>query len=501
LGQGIAGSVAQSGQILNIADARLDARHMRQIDEVAGVPLCSILAVPLQTQGRTVGVLEVLDEKPGHFVDVEMTLFEALAGSAASAVDNARLYADLERRNQELSALNEVGSIISQSLSREQIARGCLDKVLELAGLEMGWVQLLDRGEGTSWVPIAHRGLADEAVSELAERAPDLEWLEQLTRSSVPVMMTETDLMPRVGIVSLQSLAPYTMTAIPIQAREKVLGMLGLLRHGARPLEPGELQLLTAVGRQMGTAIENIDLLETASEIRMLRELDRIRTELIANASHELRTPLGLIRVFASALLTDEVKLNPDTHRRFLAGIDDEAVKLEGIVDNLLDLSRMESGRLYLDKRSVDLGQLVRDATAKMEAQCAGHHLVCQLPDGLWTAWVDAPRIEQVLRNLLSNAIKYSPAGGTIAVHGWREAGADAISVSDQGIGIPEEEQPKIFERFHRVDNEETRRTRGFGLGLPICKWIVEAHGGTIEVYSAPGKGSTFCVSLPVSEE
>ena len=500
LGQGIAGWVAQTGQLLKVPDTRLDEQHLGQIDAVVGVLLSSILAVPLQAQGRTVGVLEVLDEKPGYFADVEVTLLEALAASAASAVDNARLYADLERRNQELSALNEVGSIISQSLSREQIARDCLDKVLQLAGLGMGWVQLFDRGEGASWAPIAYRGLVDEAVSELAERGSELEWLEQLTRSGVPVVMTETDQMPHIGIVSLRSLVPYTMTAIPIQAREKVLGMLGLLRPGTRPLESEELQLLTAVGRQMGTAIENIDLLETASEIRMLRELDRMRTELIANASHELRTPLGLIRVFASALLTDEVKLNPDTHRRFLAGIDDEAVKLEGIVDNLLDLSRMESGQLYLDKRDVDLGQLIREATTRMETQGAGHHLVCQLPDGPWMAHVDALRIEQVLRNLLSNAIKYSPAGGTIAIHGWREARANAISVSDQGIGISEEEQAKIFERFHRVDNEATRRTRGFGLGLPICKWIIEAHGGTIEVYSAPGKGSTFCVSLPVSE-
>jgi signal transduction histidine kinase len=286
---------------------------------------------------------------------------------------------------------------------------------------------------------------------------------------------------------------------VPIQARQQVLGVLSLLSPQAVQAWGYEPGLLTAVGHQIGVTVENLRLLQDASDMEVLRELDRLRSELIANVSHELRTPLGLIRMLSTALMMDEVTFDAETHRQFLTGIEEETNRLEGIVDNLLDLSRMESGRLQLDRRSTDLVKLARDTADAMEPELTGHTLSYDLPDVSLTALVDVRRLEQVLRNLLGNAIKYAPPGTTIAVRARQRGDRITVCVEDEGIGIPLDEQEHIFERFYRVDNHLTRTTPGAGLGLSICKWIVEAHGGEIRVQSAPGEGSRFSIVLPAA--
>jgi len=167
-------------------------------------------------------------------------------------------------------------------------------------------------------------------------------------------------------------------------------------------------------------------------------------------------------------------------------------------VEHLLDLGRIESGRLRLDKQPTDLGRLVANAIRSMEALSTRHRLASHFPAEPLVAAVDAKRVEQVLRNLLDNAIKYSPEGGTITVQAYADNVQILLAVSDEGIGIPAEEWDRVFERFHRVENEITRRMRGAGLGLAVCQGIVEAHGGRIWVESQPGAGSTFCFTLPL---
>jgi len=235
-----------------------------------------------------------------------------------------------------------------------------------------------------------------------------------------------------------------------------------------------------------------------ASEIEILRELDRLRSELIANVSHELRTPLGLIKIFCTTLLRTDVDFDPQTQREFLHDIEEETERLEKIVDNLLDLSRIQHGRLRLEKRPTDLGQLARQVLDDLEMQLpASHRLIHSFPAEPLVAPVEPRRIEQVLRNLVSNAIKYSPQGGTITVMGQEAGEMILIQVRDQGIGIPHEDLERVFERFYRVENEITRSVRGIGLGLAVCRGIVEAHGGRIWVESLPGEGSTFYFTLP----
>jgi signal transduction histidine kinase len=265
---------------------------------------------------------------------------------------------------------------------------------------------------------------------------------------------------------------------------------------------------------------------EESAQIEILQELNRLRSELIANASHELRTPLGLIKVFCTSLLATDVEFDEQTRQQFLRGIDEESDKLKVIVDNLLGLSTLESGRLRLDKHTTDITALVHKVTedvkvdlqsalintpgqttfqqdqAKDDAACVtlSHHFVYDFPDKSLLAPIDAKRIEQVLRNLLSNAVKYSPHGGTITIQGRGDKWQVLLRISDEGIGIPPEDMEHVFERFYRVENEHTRNIGGVGLGLAVCRGIVEAHGGSIWVESTPASGSHFYFTLPVDD-
>jgi signal transduction histidine kinase len=228
-------------------------------------------------------------------------------------------------------------------------------------------------------------------------------------------------------------------------------------------------------------------------------EVDRIRSELLANVSHELRTPLGLILLTTTLLIHQDRQMDPETRLGFLRDIESETMQLRELVDNLLDLSRLTSGKLRLSRQQIDLALLMREAVVRLAPQLGSHPLSVECSDPPLEGHADAVRIEQVLRNLLVNAAKYSPAGAPIAISAGRRAGAVCIEVTDRGCGIAPEDRERVFERFYRVRNAITQQTSGAGLGLAICKSLVEAHGGRIWVESEVGAGSTFVFTVPVA--
>ncbi|HOT91042.1 MAG TPA: ATP-binding protein [Anaerolineae bacterium] len=235
-------------------------------------------------------------------------------------------------------------------------------------------------------------------------------------------------------------------------------------------------------------------------EIAALRELDRLRSELIANFSHDLRTPLGLIKMSCTTLLREDVHFDPQTQREFLEDIETQTDVLTEIVGNILDLARLESGQLHLNKRPTDLEQLTHAILSAilsaMKGRLVRHTVKCLFPETPLVADVDPKYMTELLRNLLDNAIKYSPNGGEITVTGALRDGHIVVQVRDEGVGIPPEALDKVFERFYRVDDDAIRHIGGVGLGLSVCQGIARAHGGHIEVTSTPGQGSTFSVVL-----
>jgi signal transduction histidine kinase/DNA-binding response OmpR family regulator len=231
------------------------------------------------------------------------------------------------------------------------------------------------------------------------------------------------------------------------------------------------------------------------------RAVDRMKTEFVSLVSHELRTPLTSIKGYVDLLLDGEVgDLEPD-QKEFLAIVRNNAQRLVALINDLLDISRIESGKIELRPTAVDLARLIEGATMAMRPQLDGkrQRLIVSVADNLPSIWGDADRVAQVLTNLVSNAHKYTPVNGAIRIAAECQGHQVRVDVQDTGIGLSAEEQSQLFTKFFRAENRATQEVGGTGLGLVITRSLVEMHGGTMEVVSAPGKGATFSFTLPIA--
>ncbi|HEV8637062.1 MAG TPA: diguanylate cyclase [Chloroflexota bacterium] len=267
------------------------------------------------------------------------------------------------------------------------------------------------------------------------------------------------------------------------------------LEH-VRQLRALNEQLQAEIAHRTAAEQESARLAGEAARAAAFEELSRLKSEFISIASHELRTPMATVLGF-SELLLDEIE--PDDPRwQSVSVIHQDALQLSSLVDNLLDISRIETGRLTLEPTAVDLGDVLPPLMTILGAPAPRHELVAELdPTARWVR-ADPGKLNQILTNLIGNAVKYSPDGGRVVVRSRRRGQSwVAVSVTDQGVGIPAEHLGRIFERFQRVDSSETREIQGSGLGLYIVRHLVELHGGWIAVESEPGRGSTFRFTLP----
>jgi two-component system phosphate regulon sensor histidine kinase PhoR len=234
-------------------------------------------------------------------------------------------------------------------------------------------------------------------------------------------------------------------------------------------------------------------------DITRLRQLEQAKSDFVSTVSHELRTPLTSIKAYTATLLREDVHFNEETKKEFLRVIEEETDRLTRLISDLLDVSRIDSGKLELKTREFDFVKLVKIVVEKIQSQADKHNINLVAPEYPVSVDADADKIEQVMLNLLGNAVKYSPSGGEVEVRIKEYSHKVECAIQDQGVGIPKEHLTKIFEKFQRVDNRATRGIGGTGLGLYISKSIVEAHGGTIWAESAPGKGSVFHFTLPLA--
>jgi two-component system sensor histidine kinase KdpD len=276
---------------------------------------------------------------------------------------------------------------------------------------------------------------------------------------------------------------------------------LELVHPRGEPPDPEREQLLETLANGIAIALEQERLFNEEQAAELARESDRLKSALLSSVSHDLRTPLAGIKAAASSLLQEDVQWSDQDRRAFLLDIDRESDRLSRLVSNLLDLSRIEAGALRPLKEWEDVSELIDRVLARLDSQLVDHRVQRTVADDLPAIRIDAVQMEQVLTNLIENAAKYSPTGSPIAV-GARIRDEPSLglrlelSVTDQGAGIPRAEQTRIFDTFYRLAGAH-RRGAGTGMGLAIVKGLVEAHGGRVGLESAPGKGSTFTVSLP----
>jgi two-component system phosphate regulon sensor histidine kinase PhoR len=267
-----------------------------------------------------------------------------------------------------------------------------------------------------------------------------------------------------------------------------------------RRARPGEQILEARLAPAGDGAGEPRGVLLVIRDATRSRKLEQMRTEFVANVTHELRTPLTSIRGFAETLLEGALE-DPETARHFVTIIKRESDQLGNLIEDLLDLSRIESGKWKMHKEPVQLHALATDTVGRLasKAKDLGVDLRIAIPDDLPPVPGDPARLAQVLLNLVDNALKYTHAGGSVTVSTADAGPFVSVRVADTGTGIPKADLPRIFERFYRVDKARSRATGGTGLGLSIVKHIVDAHGGTINVVSDVGQGAVFTFTLPKS--
>jgi PAS domain S-box-containing protein len=291
---------------------------------------------------------------------------------------------------------------------------------------------------------------------------------------------------------AVQTIIVDSHTIVPDAAGEqRVVELRGVRKDGSEiPLEVS-LGSLSLDGGAKCTAF--------LRDITERKKVDRLKVELLSTVSHELRTPLTSLRGFVELLLNREY--SPARQRELLSIVHKETIRLTNLINDFLDIQRIESGRQVYAVACVDLRALVNDTVAVFTSEGAPHQLVRQIPPDLPFVMADVDRVRQVLSNLVSNAVKFSPSGGEIVIEASASAEDVTVSVTDHGIGIPPEAMPNLFTKFFRVDNRETRSVGGSGLGLALVKDIVEAQRGRIWVQSTLGKGSRFSFCLPRAQD
>lgn len=262
------------------------------------------------------------------------------------------------------------------------------------------------------------------------------------------------------------------------------------------PLGINASVLFDSSENRIGVIFVFMDML-ALKEIERLRRVDELKSEFVSNVSHELRTPLSVIKSYVEALREQVEPDDHDTRREFLAVVDSETDRLSDLVSDLLDISRIESGKFEIDLAPVNLPDVVSQISKDLENRSSIHEIIIDIPSNLPELLADRDKIIQVFFNIIDNAIKFSPDGGKISVKAMVKGKNVKCDISDQGIGIDEKEIAHIFEKFYRVDNSDRYEISGTGLGLSIVKHIIESHNGKISVKSKRSKGSTFSILLP----
>jgi signal transduction histidine kinase len=450
---GIAGKVARSGRAALLRDVTQDPDYVPIVPDVRAE-----VAFPIVHADRTLAVLVLDSPRSAAFGEGELAFVRALCSAAAQPLRRALRYQELL----------ETSTQLSQVFSSMPTGLVLLDSQGHVLRHNPAWLSVWGLGP-----------------------------LQLHDKFQVP-----WDLMPMV-----------------LPRLEDPLGLTDFGASGQH--NPGEVQATTVVLRNPHQELQLLSVptrdslgqltgrLWIVSDVTREREADRLKSEFISVVSHELRTPLTSILGYTELLR--EREFTRDEQREFIKTVYDEASHLSQIVEDLLGVTRLESGKVKLNQWVVSMQQLVREIIAQINIQLTNRHrLVINLANQLAPAYIDRDKVKQVLLNLLINAVKYSPAGGEILLSVEEPAMLPAdhtpgrfllVSVADQGLGIAEEELPRIWERFYRVDNSNTRRIGGTGLGLSIVKSLVELHGGRVWVESEPGKGSTFFFTLPIATE
>ena len=475
----------------------------------------NLLAVPMLREEVLVGVITLRKKKAGSFTDKQIELVTTFADQAVIAIENVRLFHELQARTEELArsvrelkALGEVSQAVSSTLDLQTVLTTIVSRAVELSGTNGGLIYEYDEATQEFHLRATH-GMEAELID--ARRAAPIRLGEgtvgKAAIARAPVQVPDI-LDEHVAVSSrvrpvLARLGYRSILAVPLLFEERIVGGLFVSRKEVGSFSPEVVDLLQTFATQSVLAIQNARLFrELAEKGQQLALASQHKSQFLANMSHELRTPLNAILGYTELIQDNIYGAVPEKVREVLERLAKSGRHLLGLINDVLDLSKIEAGQLTLALTDYSLKQVIQTVVLAVEALAAEKRLALKvtLPPDLPPGRGDERRLTQVLLNLVGNAIKFTEAG-EVRVEAKAADGTFRVAVADTGPGIAEADQEKIFEEFQQADTSSTRQKGGTGLGLAIAKRIIALHGGRIGVTSRLGEGATFWFTVPVRVE
>ena len=506
-----AGRTILERAVVHIPDVELDPEYQHQALSRA-IGFRSGLWVPMLREGVPIGVIMVARAEPGLFSSNEIELLKTFADQAVIAVENVRLFKELEARTgeltqsvEQLTALGEVSRAVSSTLDVETVLDTIVSRASQLAGAAGCSIYEYDEGAEQFELRATHNYDA-EFVEAL--RAAPLHKGEGLMgraaemREPIQVAdITEAGAYRSSARDTLIRFGYRALLSVPLLREDQIIGSLSFNRKAPGEFPPEVVDVLKTFATQSALAIQNARLFrEIADKSAQLEAASRHKSEFLANMSHELRTPLNAIIGFSEILAEKMFGDVNEKQTEYLQDILESGRHLLSLINDILDLSKIEAGRMELELSEFDLPQAIENALilVRERASRRGIRLASTVDPRLGMIGGDERKVKQVLLNLLSNALKFTPEGGRIDVGARVHDGAAEVSVADTGIGIAPEDQAAVFEEFRQVGTAD-KKAEGTGLGLALSRKFIELHGGRIWVRSEIGAGSTFTFTLPQS--
>jgi signal transduction histidine kinase/HAMP domain-containing protein len=469
----------------------------------------TILAVPLVREERALGCILVRRTEVQPFEQKDIDLLTTFADQSAIAIENVRLFKAEQQRTRELAesleqqtATAEVLKIISRStFDLQSVLTTLVESVARLCDADMVSIR---RPKGLGFLHVATRGVPSE-YSEYMQNHP----IEpgrgtiagRVLLEGKPVHVADVQVDPEYTMTAISQRAGFhTFLGVPLLREGSPIGIIILGRTTVRPFTEKQIELAASFADQAVIAIENVRLFEEIQEkSRQVEEASKHKSQFLANMSHELRTPLNAILGYAELVLDGIYGDAPEKMRNVLERIQTNGKHLLGLINDVLDLSKIEAGQLVLTVNDYSIKDMMQGVYVAVEPLAGNKKLGFKLevPPNLPPARGDERRLSQVLLNLVGNAIKFTDTG-EVAMRAAAANGSYTIAVTDTGPGIAEADQAKIFEEFQQSESTHTKAKGGTGLGLAIAKRIVEMHGGRLWVESKLGSGSAFFFTIPL---
>jgi signal transduction histidine kinase len=460
-------------------------------------------------EGTLVGAITIYRQEVRPFTDKQIELLTNFAAQAVIAIENTRLLNELQARTDELArsvgelqALGEVSQAVNSTLDLGTVLSTIVSRAVRLSGTEAGAIYAFDDANQEFRLR-ATCGMDDKIIQEIKDRHIRVgeTAIGEAAKHRAPIQIPDVQADSSSRVLDIVVRAGFrALLIVPLLGVERIIGALVVRRRRPGEFPKRIVDLLQTFAAQSVLAIQNAHLFtEIDEKSRQLEIASQHKSQFLANMSHELRTPLNAILGYTELILDNIYGETPEKMREVLERLQLNGKHLLGLINDVLDLSKIEAGQLTLSLADYSLKEVVHTVFTAVESLATNKKLTLAIDvaPNLPIGHGDERRLAQVLLNLVGNAIKFTDTG-EVAIKAAEADGSFTVTVHDTGPGIAPSDQSRIFEEFQQADNSATKRKGGTGLGLSIAKRIIEMHGGRIWVESEIGKGSTFAFTIPV---